>query len=129
MNLSNFINKNQLKIINYNASHGEERSYFKTMIINLNNRIQTMPKTYETDGQGNNTIVYLHYFNSNSDWYILEKDQENEQHQAFGLADLGLGFPELGYISIKELIDNNIELDLYWTPITLGEIKAKHKIA
>jgi hypothetical protein len=34
-------------------------------------------------------------------WLITEYDQENELF--FGLADLGLGFPELGWISRKEL--------------------------
>ncbi len=83
-----------------------------------------MPKTYEQDGKGDDAVVYLHYFRGDMDWYITEKDMEAEQHQAFGLADLGMGFPELGYINISELIDNNVELDLYWEPKTLREVKA-----
>jgi hypothetical protein len=35
-----------------------------------------------------------------------------------------MGHPELGYISIEELVANGIELDLYWTPKTLAEVKA-----
>ena len=48
------------------------------------------------------------------------------QIQAFGLANLGYG-AELGYICIKELIEHGIELDLYWTPKTLGEVKNRGK--
>ena len=46
------------------------------------------------------------------------------QVQAFGIADLGMG-PELGYISIPELLANGAELDLYYTkPKTIGELLA-----
>jgi hypothetical protein len=48
---------------------------------------------------------------------------EPAQLQAFGLADLGEGFPELGYISIVELVQAGVELDLYLTPKTLAEIE------
>jgi hypothetical protein len=34
-----------------------------------------------------------------------------------------MGYPELGYISIAELVANNVELDLYFTPRTLAEVK------
>ena len=33
----------------------------------------------------------------------------------------------MGYISIDELIKHGAELDLYWNPKTVGEIKAKLK--
>ena len=35
-------------------------------------------------------------------WLITELNPEN-QDIAFGLCDLGMGFPELGYVSISEL--------------------------
>lgn len=35
-------------------------------------------------------------------WLITEIDPENHL-LAFGLADLGLGFPELGFVSISEI--------------------------
>lgn len=62
-----------------------------------------MDKTYEQDGKGEESIAYLHYFRGSADWYILEKDSEPEQFQAFGWADLG-GGGELGYISIIDLV-------------------------
>ena len=121
--IKDFVNPNQLEILGDNC-RGEEAEFFKTMIVELAERINNMPKTGETDGQGDDAIVYLHYFVGAADWHITEKDMEAEQLQAFGLADLGWGFPELGYISIEEILANNIELDLYWTPKTLAEVKA-----
>lgn len=105
------------------AMEGEELEFFTNMLIDLERKLETMPKTYEQDGKGDDAVVHLHYFRGGMDWYITERDMEEEQHQAFGLADLGYG-GELGYISIQELIDNGVELDLYWEPKTLGEVKA-----
>ena len=100
---------------------GEEAEYFKGRLVALAETFATMPKTYEQDGKGDNAVAYLHYFYGEYDWYITEKDMEAEQHQAFGLADMG--HPELGYISLIELASNGVELDLHWSPKTIGEIK------
>lgn len=109
---------------------GEERAHFEKKIAEITNTINTMPKTYEQDGKGDQAVAYLHYFKGGCDWYITEKDMgdgsgDTSQYQAFGLADLGWG-SELGYISIVELIRNGVELDLYYTPQTIAEIRAKH---
>ena len=82
-----------------------------------------MPKTYATDGQGDQAIAHLHYFTGGCDWYITETDCENAQHQAFGLACIHED--ELGYISIVELLRCRAELDLYFKPTTLAAIRAK----
>lgn len=121
--VKNFVGDRQLEAMG-DGVRGEEGEFFKTLFVKLAERINTMPKTYEQDGKGDDAIVYLHYFRGNMDWYITERDFEEDQIQAFGLADLGMGHPELGYISIEELVDNEIELDLYWTPKTLAEVKA-----
>lgn len=54
-------------------------------------------------------------------------DKYSTTEEVVGQADLGYGEPELGYISITELLDNGVELDLYFTPSTLGQINAKVK--
>lgn len=109
----------------FEALKGEEAVEFADMIDQLHARIDTMPVTYEQDGKGDEAIVYLHYFHGGFDWYITEKDMSGEGHpQAFGLASMG-GWPELGYINIEELIHHGVELDLYFDPTTLGEIKKK----
>ena len=120
--LRKFITPAELAAIAGNID-GEEGEFFVNKLAELETLFKTMPKTYDQDGKGDDAIVYLHYFRGGMDWYITERDMEAEQHQAFGLADLGYG-GELGYISIQELIDNGVELDLYWEPKTLGEVKA-----
>lgn len=119
--LKQFIGKSQLSAIG-TGIRGEEGQFFKDKLIEVANVIRTMPKTYGQDGMGDKAIAYLHYFKGGGDWHITEKDMEDEQLQAFGLADLGYG-GELGYINIQELIDTGVELDLYWTPKTIREIK------
>lgn len=39
---------------------------------------------------------------TNASWLLTEADPA-ETDRAFGLCDLGLGFPELGYVSLDEL--------------------------
>lgn len=121
--LKQFISAAQLVAIG-SVIRGEEGQFFKDKLIEVANVIQTMPKTYGQHGMGDMAIAYMHYFKGSGDWHITEKDMEDEQLQAFGHADLGYG-GELGYISIRELIDAGVELDLNWTPKTIGEIKGK----
>ncbi len=101
----------------------EEGEHFLQKLLELTNTLENMPETYEQDGKGEQAIVYLHYFLGGMDWHITERDCETEQLQAFGLADLGMGCPELGYISIQEITSLGAELDLYWAPKTIAEIK------
>ena len=133
MKMNQFIGKSQLAAIG-SACRGEEGQYFRDMIAQMQIHIATMPKTYETDGQGTEAVAQLHYFNGGSDWYITEKDagspddeEQGVQIQAFGYACLNGDYEnaELGYISIQELIKNGVELDLYYKPETIGTIKAR----
>ena len=105
---------------------GEEGDFFRAKFAEYANRFNTMPKTYEQDGLGDEAVVHLHYFSGSADWYITERDMEAEQQQAFGWADLGYG-GELGYISLIELCQSpRVEIDLHWTPKTLAAIKVVH---
>lgn len=125
--MEQFVGASQCRCLR-DALYGEERDYFRTMLRELIERIHTMPKTYEQDGKGDAAVVYLHYFVGGCDWWITERDQETEQLQAFGLADLGQGYPELGYISIQEITQCGAELDLHWTPKPLSAVRAElHK--
>ena len=119
--LKKFISPVQIKIIT-DILNSDEREYAKEKIDYFFDLIQKMPKTYETDGQEDKAVAYLHYFMNNSDFYIIEKDKEEEQLQAFGLVSLNGDYPELGYISIQELLEVGFELDLEWSPKTLKEI-------
>ena len=111
---------------------GEEGQDMVEKVFELKAVVQTMAKSYETDSQGQAAIAKLHYFRGAIDAWITERDAGESgdgefaiQHQAFGKITLTgqKSDAELGYISIYELIRNGLELDLHWTPITLGEIK------
>jgi hypothetical protein len=112
--LSRFIGSTQLDVINL-LCQGEERQFYYDKLVELANIVETMPVTYQTDGQGDQAIIQLHYFTPSADFYITERDCEDKQLQAFGKADLGYG-AELGYISIVEILRNGAELDLHWQP-------------
>lgn len=116
-----FLPVSEFLVLARHCVKGEEQQYFRDKVVELAKLIATMPKTYEQDGKGDQAVAYLHYFSPSGDWYITEKDQDEEQHQAFGLANMGE--PELGYISIVELVKYGVELDLHWTPKTLAEVK------
>ena len=118
-----FVNPSQRSAM-YSAMLGEEGAFFRELVGNLITALDTMPKVYEQDGLGDQAVIHLHYFTGSQDWYITERDTSEEQHQAFGLADFGDG-GELGYISIAELIKHGVELDLYWKPRTLAEIRTQ----
>ena len=118
--MAGFIGPSQLQAIG-NACRGEERQHFIDLLCTFGERIVNMPKTYEQEGKDEQAVIYLHYFTRSCDWYITERDMEAEQLQAFGLANLGYG-AELGYISIKELLESGAELDLYFRPRPIAQL-------
>jgi hypothetical protein len=123
--LAPFIGSSQLAAVRV-FLRGEERGFFAGKLIELAETIAKMPKTYDQDGKGDQAVAYLHYFYRGADWYIMEKDSDPDgegQLQAFGLADLGLGFPELGYISIPEVLSVGAKIDFHFTPKTIGEVR------
>lgn len=96
---------------------GEEAEAFAEIITRVCGIWEAMPVTYATDGQPD-ALAHVHYFTGGCDWWIVEKDSDPDdegQIQAFGVANLGHG-PELGYISILELLENGAELDYHFTP-------------
>jgi hypothetical protein len=78
-------------------------------------------------GDGVRPVVKLFTSDAGATWLIADMDPEDPD-RLFGLCDLGMGFPELGYVSLKELsevrgpLGLHVERDLYFTPTkTLGE--------
>lgn len=122
-NLHPFMSNAQRSVL-ADCLRGEEREGFADMLIALNERIANMPVTYQTDGQGKDAIVHLHYFGGPCDAWITEKDVDGGVEQAFGWANLegdGMSGAECGYISIKEMVEAGLELDLYWEPKPVRE--------
>lgn len=66
-------------------------------------------------------VVKLFTPDAGATWLLTELDPESPDI-AFGLCDLGLGFPELGSVSIRELSDYRgrlgltIERDIHFVP-------------
>lgn len=144
-----FFPKIQLKIVIDAISDVNDedstRDYYIDILERFKNTFENMPKTYETESSKNengvkaqynqpragDAIAYLHYFVGGCDWWITEKDMEEDQFQAYGVVNLGSG-PEFGYISLVELVDlygktnqglpYMVELDFYWEPKKLKDI-------
>jgi hypothetical protein len=117
--LEKFMNRSQITAM-VNAILYSDSQWVYSKLVELLGIVQQMPSTYETDEQGADAIVYLHYFMAGCDWYITEKDANPDQQQAFGWADIGCG--EYGYISIEEIIAGGADLDLFWDPVPVGSI-------
>ena len=66
-------------------------------------------------------VVKLFTPDAGATWLLTEIDPEDHDH-AFGLCDLGLGFPELGWVSLAEIstvrgrLGLPIERDLHFQP-------------
>jgi hypothetical protein len=129
--LKPFMNRRQHRAV-LDLMKGEEGQFFVDKMIELADRVEAMPATYETEGQ-DDPIVYLHYFGP-GDWFIYEKDKgseddapEDAQSQTMGLADLYGDGGELGYISLPELFSvtglNEVQLDFHWEPRPLSEAR------
>ena len=54
------------------------------------------------EGSNHQPVVKLFTPDANATWLLSEIDPENPD-TAFGLCDLGFGYPELGYVSLSEL--------------------------
>lgn len=92
--------------------------------------LAVIPKLYAQDSKGDDAVVYVKWFGGPATWYITEYDPE--ERIAFGLCDLGMGFPELGYVSLDEVLEVRvppfqlpIERDLWFTPTPLREVRKK----
>lgn len=65
-------------------------------------------------------VVKLFTPDAGATWLLTEIDPDDHDH-AFGLCDLGHGFPELGYVSLAELqtvhgrLGLQVERDLHFT--------------
>lgn len=62
-------------------------------------------------GKDHAPVVKLFLSGSGSTWLLTELDPE-EPTFAFGLCDLGMGFPELGYVDLDEIMEVRSKLGL-----------------
>lgn len=66
-------------------------------------KLEALPNLYETDGtKGDLPAVYIEsLWAPQMKWVVWEFDPNT--NIAFGLCDLGMGFPEIGYVDIEEI--------------------------
>lgn len=89
---------------------------------------QTLPALGTTDGQGDDAIVRVRFFNpcGAGTWLATEFDGRDT---FFGWAEIYPGEGEFGYFSLSELrsvkgpLGLGIERDLYFTPCPLREAR------
>jgi len=92
-------------------------------------QLRGTPVLYSQDGKGDEAIAYVKLFDpcGSATWHLLEWDGREE---AFGFVT-GLGFDELGYISLRELAEVQgrlgigIEIDTSFRPTPLTSIRSK----
>ena len=118
--LKHFMPESERKAL-LESLEGEEGNAIAETVMDMCHTIFNMPLPHETEDQ-EDPIAYLHYFHGSLDAYITERDTSGDQLQAFGKINLGYG-TELGYISILELIECGVELDLYFKPVPLSQVK------
>jgi len=115
-----FIPKLELEVLKDNLE-SEEALFFEEKLkelVEIYEKIPNIKRSGKSDVA--DKTVYLHYFGGNYDAYILEINRRTGE--AFALVDWWEC--ELGYVSIEEIINQNrIELDLYFEPQKLSEIK------
>jgi len=121
--IKHFLSREQAQVMR-TLMDGEEGPYFQAKAREMAGIILGMPKTHET-ANNPDPVVYLHYFNGGSDWYVFERDMYEEQLQTYCYACLNGWYDcaEVGLVSIEELCENGVELDLHWSPRPLSAIK------
>ena len=87
-------------------------------------QFRTLVSNFESTEKAGIPVVKFFDPFSTATWLISELDPESGL--AYGLCDLGQGFPEIGYVSLYELMDlKRIERDLHFkSQRTLSEWKA-----
>lgn len=96
----------------------------------LNNAYNLIPPIYTQDGKRKNAVVYLHYFNPSSDWYITELDKETNEGYGYVILNGDTQFSEFGYIPLEQLTEqmSNVnvfaqpQIDQFFKPKTLNQV-------
>lgn len=101
-----------------------------------NGRAQRVALDQKTGAIDFEPVVKIFTPDGNATWLLTELDP-NGSHLAFGLCDLGLGEPELGYVSLHELaaargpLGLPLERYLYFVPTYTiagyAELARKHR--
>ena len=87
----------------------------KLMTAAQRTRLVKNHATNSVNGGSTDFIPVVKFFAGGSaTWLLTEFDPDTLTF--FGLCDLGLGYPELGYVSFNDLIRAQAERDMYFSP-------------
>ena len=79
--------------------------------MELKDRLAKLPELGSTDTlKGDLPAVYVFTPGAGATWVLWEYSAT--EGNAFGLCDLGLGFPEMGYVSVAELEALSIPIEV-----------------
>jgi hypothetical protein len=95
---------------------------YNSTLQKLEEQINSIPELYkQSDLDKSDQVVYAHYFNPGSDWYVLEWDRE--KNLFFGYITHRHQDAELAFFSFEDLDkDRRINLDFNWDIRSLAEI-------
>ena len=82
----------------------------ETNLLTVADHVQLLVNAL-ADRNDHHPVVKLFTPDGAATWLISEVDPDDPD-RLFGLCDLGLGFPELGYVSLKEITALRGPLDL-----------------
>lgn len=123
--LNHFIGSSQRLILSC-ALRRTEGAYFRRVIDDLSHRIAQMPRVGANAPicDPNSETVHLHYFMGSRHWYVLARDASHAQERAYGVCRWGSEEPEAaGYFPLNVLLSAGAELDMYFEPTPLAELK------
>jgi hypothetical protein len=132
--VSDFVPDYQLDVV---KEYGEEKEYMIDLLTKMVDAIPNYPKNL-----GKDMIVYARFFYGDSQWFVLNWDKEEKFLKCFVVLNGDYQMAETGNVSIEELHSikpnsinqhtgkrrmNGIELDFYWNPKPLAQIKTEIK--
>ena len=102
----------------------QEAPRYAAKIVELSETIKAMPLTHDQAGAGYEAVAHLHYFSGATHCYVFEKDFMGGVQNATALTVVrgDLERAEIGFVSIAEMVERGLGLDLDFTPCTLGAI-------
>lgn len=119
---------NRQKIELVSLMSGDTKFSIEQLMTALEDRIEKMPMMYKED-MDEPLFAYLHYFQDEKHWYILEKDAHGVMADCFGYrVDPEMNIYEFCYVSITELVRNGVKIDLDFTPCRVSELIEKYSL-
>lgn len=103
----------------WNKLHDDQKAPVIKRVMDIAYIIEVMAVSPEQQTAGISAIAYLHYRCEGSDWYIIERDSDNDMVIGYFIAKDKCIFCS---ISTKQLLHHNVELDLEFKPCTIAGI-------